>query len=107
MPKFTLENHCTRAAQSPHGDCSQRVLKIEHPAVNKGNIFGQYFTFENIHHELLSIINRAVYLLNKIVCGLTVIGATAPELCQNVIFFLKKEDERIFCLCSAISAYLP
>ena len=34
-----------------------------------------------------------------------VIVATAPELCQNKIFFPEKEDERIFCLCSGIYAY--
>ena len=42
----------------------------------------------------------AVYLLNRYFVG-GVIVATAPELCQNVIFPLK-EDVRNFCLCSGI-----
>ena len=44
------------------------------------------FTTENIHHRLLSLINQAVYLLNKILVG-GVIVATAPELCQKSVFF--------------------
>ena len=35
---FTLENHCTRTAQSSRGSCSRRVHKIEYLTVNKGNI---------------------------------------------------------------------
>ena len=35
----------------------------------KGLYFGQYFTSKNIHHELLSLINPAMYLLNKIFVG--------------------------------------
>ena len=34
----TLENHCTRTAQSWRGGCSRRVHKIEYLTVNKGNI---------------------------------------------------------------------
>ena len=34
----TLENHCTRTAQSSRGGCSRRMHKIEYLAVNKGNI---------------------------------------------------------------------
>ena len=52
------------------------------------------FTTENIHHRLLSLINPAVYLLNKILVG-GVIVATAPELCQKVFFFLKKRMKDI------------
>ena len=32
----TLENHCTRTAQSSLGGCSRRVHKIEYLAVYKG-----------------------------------------------------------------------
>ena len=35
---ITLENHCTRTAQSSGGGCSRRVHKIEYLAVIKGNI---------------------------------------------------------------------
>ena len=42
---FTLENHCTRTAQSSRGSCSRRV----HNFLNR-----QYFISENIHRELLS-----------------------------------------------------
>ena len=45
------------------------VHKIVHLAVKKGNIFGHYFTSENIHREILLLINPAVYLLNKICVG--------------------------------------
>ena len=36
------------------GGCSRRVLKIVYLAVNKGNIFINFFTSENIHHKFLS-----------------------------------------------------
>ena len=55
---------CTRSAQSSHGGCSRRVHKIVYLAVNENNILVNFFTSENIHHELLSLINPAVYLLN-------------------------------------------
>ena len=65
-------------------------------AVKKGNIFGQYFTSENIHRKLLSLINLAVYLLNNnFVASENV--ATAPELCQNA-FFLKKRMKEILLI---------
>ena len=64
---ITLENHCTRTAQSSRGGCS-RVHKIVYPAV-KRQYFGQVFTSENSHRELLSLINPAVYLLNKFFVG--------------------------------------
>ena len=35
---YTLENHCTRTAQSSRGGCSRRVHKIVYTVVNKGNI---------------------------------------------------------------------
>ena len=35
--------------------------------------FGQYFTSENIHYLLLSLIKPAVYLRNKIYQGLVII----------------------------------
>ena len=61
----TLENDCTRTAQSSRGGCSRRVHKIVYLAVNKGNILVIFFTSENIHRELLSLINPALYLLDK------------------------------------------
>ena len=61
--------HCTRNAQSSRGVCSRRVHKIEYLAVNKGNILVNFFTYANIHRELLSLINPAVYLLNKKIVG--------------------------------------
>ena len=66
LTKLALENHCTRTVQSSRGGCSRRVHKIEYLAVNKGNILVISFTSENIHRELLSLVNPAVYLLNKI-----------------------------------------
>ena len=66
------------------------------PSCLKGYYFAQYFTSENIHSELLLLINPAMYLLNKIFVG-RVIVATAPELCQKCDFFPEKEDERNFC----------
>ena len=57
---ITLENHCTRTAQSSRGGCNRQVHKIEYLAVEKGNI---------LVNILLSLINPAVYLLNKIVVG--------------------------------------
>ena len=86
-----LENHCTRTAQSSHGGCSQQVHKTVYLAVNKFNILVNFFTSENIHRELLSLLNPAVYLLNKIFVG-RVIVASAPELC----LFLKKRVKEIF-----------
>ena len=38
--------------------------KIEYLAVNKGNSLVNIFILENIHRELLSLLNPAVYLLN-------------------------------------------
>ena len=35
---FTLENHCTRTAQSSRGGCSRQVHTIEYIAVEKGTI---------------------------------------------------------------------
>ena len=55
-----LENHCTQTVQSSCGGCSRRVHKIVYLAVKKDNIFGQFFTSENIHRELLSLINPGV-----------------------------------------------
>ena len=41
--RVTLENHCTRTAQSEHGCCSRRVHKIVYLAVNKGNIWSIFY----------------------------------------------------------------
>ena len=64
-----LENHYIRTAQSSRGGCSRRVHKIVYLTVKKGNILAIFFTFENIHRELISLINPAVYLLDKIFVG--------------------------------------
>ena len=64
--RYTLENHCTRTAQSSRGGCRRRVHKIEYLAVNKGNILVNLFNSENVNRKLLSLINPAVYLLNKV-----------------------------------------
>ena len=61
MKTTALEKHSHRVVVGVH--------KIVYLAVKLGNDFGQYFTSENIHRELLSLINPAVYLLNK-KCGL-------------------------------------
>ena len=62
--RLTLENHCTRTAQSTRGGCSRRVQKVVYLTVNNCNIL-IFFTSQNIHRELLSLINPAVYLVNK------------------------------------------
>ena len=53
------------------------------PSCLKGQYFGQYFTSENIHREILSLINQLCTCL------------TTPELCQNCDFYLKKWMEEI------------
>ena len=56
---------------------------------------GQYFTSENIHRELLSIINPAVHLLSKCFVGcsgpvveclnkINILQSTTQALCQNI-----------------------
>ena len=48
------------------------MRKIVYLAVKKGNILVMFFFIsENIHPELLSLINPAVHLLNKSFCGLS------------------------------------
>ena len=64
-PFLTLEIHCTQTAQSSRCGCSRRVHKIVNPAVKKGHSF----TLENFNRELLSLINPAMYLLNKLFGG--------------------------------------
>ena len=54
---YTLEKHCTRKAQSSCGGCNRRVHRIVYLAVKKGNILAILFTSENIHRELLSLMN--------------------------------------------------
>ena len=39
------------------------------PSCLKMLYFGQYFTSENIHREITSLINHAMYLLNTISVG--------------------------------------
>ena len=64
-----LDNHCTRAAQLSHGGCSQQVHKIVYLPVKKGFYFGQNFTSENIHPELLSL--SSFVSAQQIFCGLS------------------------------------
>ena len=66
---YMLENLCSRTVQSSRGVCSRRVNKIVNLAVKKGNIWSFFFTSESIHRELSSLINPAVYLLNKLFVG--------------------------------------
>ena len=66
---ITLENHCTRTAQSSRGGCSRRVHNLVYLAVKKGNILVIFYISENIHRDLLSCINPAVYLLNTFFVG--------------------------------------
>ena len=55
---YTLEKHFTQIVQSSlHAGCSRRVHRIVYLAVKKGN------------RLLVSLINPAVYLLNKIYLG--------------------------------------
>ena len=64
--------------------------KIVYLAVKKGHILVIFFASENIHCELLSLINPAVYLL-----GLSDSPYSArvmPKMC----FFLKKRMKEIF-----------
>ena len=56
--------------------------------------FDQYSTSKNINRESLSLINPAVYLLNKFFVG-WMIEATAPELYQKCDFFLRKRMKEI------------
>ena len=65
---FRLENHCTRTAQSSHGGRSRRVHKTVYLAVKNGNILVNILLLKFLL-ELLSLINPAVYLLNKICVG--------------------------------------
>ena len=90
----TLENHCTRTAQSSRSGCSRRVHKIEYLAVKRGNILVIFFTSENIHRELLSLINPAVYF-----CGLSEMRYSVRVM-QKMCLFPEKEDERNFSLYS-------
>ena len=63
---------------------------LQSTRAQKRKYFGQCFTSENIHRELLSLINPAVYLINKIVV------VEALELCKKKVIFPEKEDERYF-----------
>ena len=50
----TLENHCTRTAQSSRGGCSRRAHKIIHLAVKKGNILFNVLLLKRFIANLLS-----------------------------------------------------
>ena len=49
----TLENHCTRTAQSLRGSCSHRVHKIVCLADDKAYILVMLLTSENIHRKII------------------------------------------------------
>ena len=66
------------------------------PSCSKGLYFGQYFTFENIHCELLSLISPAVYLLDKIFCGFSDSCHSARVMPKMCFFFLKKRMKEFF-----------
>ena len=71
--RFTPSKHAREprfsTAQSLRVGCSRRVHKIEYLAVNKGKILVNVLLAVNNHRELLSLINPAVYLLNKSFVG--------------------------------------
>ena len=96
IPRYTitLENHCTRTAQSSRGGCSRRVHKIVYIAVSKGNILVWKYPSRII---ITYNIHLAVYLLNKNVGWMIV--ARASALCQKIDFFSEIEDERNYCYC--------
>ena len=83
---FPLENHCTHSAVIVWWlqlKSAQNIVS----SCEKGQYFGQYFTFENIHCELLSLINPAVYLLNKIFVGAQSLRTEHIELFKLFILF--------------------
>ena len=61
----SLENHCTRTAQSSLGSCSRRVHKIVCLADDKAYIMVMLLTSENIHRKLLSLIDPSVFLFDE------------------------------------------
>ena len=65
-------------------------------AVKKGNLFLFIFYFSKHYSLNISLIYPAVYLLNNMYLSCTIVD-TAPELCQKVIMFSEKEDERHLC----------
>ena len=91
---ITQENLCTRKVQSSRGVCSRRVhKKVYLHSCLEGLFFGQYFTSENVHHEIFSLINQAMYLLN-IFCGLSDSHYSARVKRKND-FFLKKSMKKM------------
>ena len=58
--RITLENDCTRTAQSSLDGCSRREHTIVYLAVYKGNILVNFLLL-NIHRELLSLIIHPYY----------------------------------------------
>ena len=69
--------------------------KLEYLAINKGNRLVIFFTSENIHRELFSLINPLLYLLN-IFCGLSDRRYSArvmPKMC--FCFFPEKKMKEI------------
>ena len=66
---FTLENHCTRTAQSSRGGCSRRVYKIVYLAVKNGNILVNFlllkiFIANNYHLQFQLYISLTFFALS-------------------------------------------
>ena len=64
-----LENLCTQKLQSSRGGCSRPVHKMVYLALYKGNILINILFLKNIHREIPSLINQAMYLFNKKIVG--------------------------------------
>ena len=58
--RFTLENHCTRTAQSSHGGCSPWGHRPVHLAVNKGNILVIFVLLK--YSSRIIITNKSSYV---------------------------------------------
>ena len=60
-PYFTLENHCTRTAQSSLGGCSRRVYKIVYLAVKKGTTRDVFYV--HIVEDLMKTAKVNAYIM--------------------------------------------
>ena len=60
-PYFTLENHCTRTAQSSRGGCSRRVHKIVYLAVKKGTTRDVFYV--HIVEDLMKTAKVNAYIM--------------------------------------------
>ena len=100
----TIENHCTRTAQSFRGGCSRRVHKIMNLVAKKANILINILLLKifirNYCHLHIQLCISLTHL-----CGLCDSRYSARVMPKCVFFFLKKGEERNVCCCSAIYAY--